>query len=255
MDECFGFRHGLILLLEENGRTLSVAAARGYKRSCVGARVGVGTGVIGLAARERKVLRVGNLSRHRAYARDPDRDPAADPRPRGGSVRRGVRDAAPLRRARRGAGSHHRQPRGQRLITGENGTGKDLAAKVLHGVSDRAARPFMNITCSALPEALLESELFGHERGAFTDARQQKQGLLELADGGTVFLDEIGEMSLALQAKLLRFLEEKGLPARRRRPGPEGRRAGRGRDQPRAAARGQGGPLPRGPRARRPSSP
>jgi transcriptional regulator with PAS, ATPase and Fis domain len=95
------------------------------------------------------------------------------------------------------------------LVTGENGTGKDLAAKVIHGSSSRAASPFMNITCSALPEALLESELFGHERGAFTDARQQKKGLLELADTGTVFLDEIGEMSLALQAKLLRFLEEK----------------------------------------------
>ena len=67
----------------------------------------------------------------------------------------------------------------------------------------------MNITCSALPETLLESELFGHERGAFTDARQQKRGLLEMADGGTVFLDEIGEMVPGLQAKLLRFLEEK----------------------------------------------
>src|SRR5262249_37747655 len=78
-----------------------------------------------------------------------------------------------------------------------------------HYQSDRAARPFMNITCSALPEALLESELFGHERGAFTDARQQKRGLLETADGGTVFLDEIGEMAPGLQAKLLRFLEEK----------------------------------------------
>ena len=67
----------------------------------------------------------------------------------------------------------------------------------------------MNITCSAMPETLLESELFGHERGAFTDARQQKRGLFEMADGGTVFLDEIGEMAPALQAKLLRFLEEK----------------------------------------------
>jgi two-component system, NtrC family, response regulator AtoC len=95
------------------------------------------------------------------------------------------------------------------LLRGESGTGKDLAAKTIHYNSDRASRPFMNITCSALPDALLESELFGHERGAFTDARQQKIGLLESADGGTVFLDEIGEMVPALQAKLLRFLEEK----------------------------------------------
>ena len=95
------------------------------------------------------------------------------------------------------------------LLTGESGTGKDLAAKVLHYASDRAGRPFMNITCSAIPEQILESELFGHERGAFTDARQQKRGLLESADGGTVFLDEIGEMAPGLQAKLLRFLEDK----------------------------------------------
>jgi DNA-binding NtrC family response regulator len=95
------------------------------------------------------------------------------------------------------------------LLMGESGTGKDLAAKIVHYNSDRASRAFMNITCSALPEQLLESELFGHERGAFTDARQQKIGLLESADGGTVFLDEIGEMVPALQAKLLRFLEEK----------------------------------------------
>jgi transcriptional regulator with PAS, ATPase and Fis domain len=95
------------------------------------------------------------------------------------------------------------------LLTGESGTGKDLAAKVLHYSSDRATKPFMNITCSALPEALLESELFGHERGAFTGADRQKRGLFELADGGTVFLDEIGEMVPGLQAKLLRVLEEK----------------------------------------------
>ena len=95
------------------------------------------------------------------------------------------------------------------LLTGESGTGKDLAAKVIHYASDRATRPFMNITCSALPEALLESELFGHERGAFTGADRQKRGLLESADGGTVFLDEIGEMLPGLQAKLLRFLEER----------------------------------------------
>ena len=95
------------------------------------------------------------------------------------------------------------------LLTGESGTGKDIAAKALHHGSDRSARPFMNITCSALQDTLLESELFGHERGAFTDAKRMKKGLLELAEGGTVFLDEIGETSAAMQAKLLRFLEEK----------------------------------------------
>ncbi len=104
------------------------------------------------------------------------------------------------------------------LLTGETGTGKDLAAKAIHYNSGRASRAFVNITCSALPEQLLESELFGqlleselfgHERGAFTDARTQKRGLFETADGGTIFLDEIGEMTPALQSKLLRFLEEK----------------------------------------------
>ena len=95
------------------------------------------------------------------------------------------------------------------LLTGETGTGKDLAAKIIHHNSARAARPFVNITCSALPDQLLESELFGHERGAFTDARQQKRGLFEMAGGGTLFLDEIGETTPGLQAKLLRFLEEK----------------------------------------------
>lgn len=95
------------------------------------------------------------------------------------------------------------------LLTGETGTGKDLVAKVVHYLSRRADRPFLNITCSALPEHLLESEMFGHEKGAFTDARQQKRGLIEQADEGTVFLDEIGEMTPALQAKLLRVLEEK----------------------------------------------
>jgi DNA-binding NtrC family response regulator len=95
------------------------------------------------------------------------------------------------------------------LITGESGTGKDLVAKAIHYASDRANRPFMNITCSALPETLLESELMGHERGSFTDARTLKKGLFELAEGGTVFLDEIGDMGTLLQAKLLRFLQEK----------------------------------------------
>ena len=95
------------------------------------------------------------------------------------------------------------------LLTGETGTGKDLAAKTIHYNSSRAGRPFVNITCSALPDQLFESELFGHERGAFTGAGQQKRGLFETAGGGTLFLDEIGEITPALQAKLLRFLEEK----------------------------------------------
>jgi two-component system, NtrC family, response regulator AtoC len=102
------------------------------------------------------------------------------------------------------------------LIQGESGTGKDLLAKAIHYEGARAEEPFMEIACTAMPETLLESELFGHERGAFTDAKVQKRGLLELAHGGTVFLDEIGDMSGGLQAKLLRILEgtEDILPCR-----------------------------------------
>ena len=95
------------------------------------------------------------------------------------------------------------------LLLGESGVGKGLVARALHFAGAAAERPFMNITCTALPEMLLESELFGHEKGAFTDARLQKKGLFELADGGTVFLDEIGDLSQGLQGKLLRVLEDK----------------------------------------------
>ena len=94
------------------------------------------------------------------------------------------------------------------LLEGESGTGKDVLAKYLHYNSRRDAEPFIAINCAAIPETLLESELFGYEKGAFTDARAQKKGILELGNGGTVFLDEIGEMPLLLQAKLLRVLEE-----------------------------------------------
>ncbi|MEZ6196677.1 MAG: sigma-54 dependent transcriptional regulator [Planctomycetota bacterium] len=95
------------------------------------------------------------------------------------------------------------------LILGESGTGKSLLAKRLHATSARARAPLMTITCTDFSESLLESELFGHEKGAFTGAVQAKRGLVELADGGTVFLDEIGDMPPSLQAKLLRFLEER----------------------------------------------
>ncbi|MCB1043793.1 MAG: sigma-54-dependent Fis family transcriptional regulator [Acidobacteria bacterium] len=97
------------------------------------------------------------------------------------------------------------------LITGESGVGKNLVALAIHKGSERHKRAFVEITCTALPDHLLESELFGHERGAFTDARQPKTGLLETADGGTAFLDEIGDMSLPLQSKLLGFLESRRL--------------------------------------------
>jgi two-component system response regulator AtoC len=94
------------------------------------------------------------------------------------------------------------------LIQGESGTGKDLIAKAIHYESSRYEKPFVAINCSAIPEMLMEAELFGHEKGAFTDAKQMKKGLFEAADGGTLFLDEIGELSSLLQTKLLRVLED-----------------------------------------------
>jgi DNA-binding NtrC family response regulator len=95
------------------------------------------------------------------------------------------------------------------LVTGESGTGKQALVRMLHEGSPRAAGPFVELNCSAIPETLVESELFGHERGAFSDARDRKLGLVEIADGGTLFLDEIGDLGAAAQAKLLTFLEQR----------------------------------------------
>ena len=137
--------------------------------------------------------------------------------------------AAPARRSRRSRNMHTEQIIGTSpqmehvrqlidkvapcearvLITGENGTGKELVARWLHAKSSRAAAPFVEVNCAAIPSELIESELFGHEKGAFTSAIKQRKGKFEQADGGTLFMDEIGDMSPAAQAKVLRALQER----------------------------------------------
>ena len=107
------------------------------------------------------------------------------------------------------------------LITGETGTGKELVAREIQRLSKRADKPFIRLNCAALPDGLMESELFGHEKGAFTGALRRKMGKFELADGGTILLDEIGEIGIQMQAKILRVLQEKefvSIPVRCSRP-------------------------------------
>src|SRR6185436_15966280 len=107
------------------------------------------------------------------------------------------------------------------LITGESGVGKEIAARLVHTGSRRASKPFVTLNCAGVPETLLESELFGHTRGSFTGAWRDRAGLLEMANGGTLFMDEVGEMSLRMQALLLRFLETGEI----QRVGSDGRNA------------------------------
>jgi DNA-binding NtrC family response regulator len=133
------------------------------------------------------------------------------------------------------------------LIEGPTGSGKELVAEALHRLSTRSRKPFVAINCAAIPEALLEAELFGHTRGAFTGAVQGRVGRIESADGGTLFLDEIGEMPLALQSKLLRFVESSELQRIGRQRNHQGGRAHRCRHAPAAGRTHQDGQLPRRP--------
>jgi len=153
-----------------------------------------------LADRARETSQIKQeLSYYRRRAAAPDLPPA-------GLVGESAGLRAVLEQARQIAALQETPPV---LITGETGTGKGLIAHTIHGASPRANRPFIEVNCTALPANLMEAELFGHERGAFTDAKESKMGLFEAAEGGFLFLDEVGDLELALQGKLLKAVEER----------------------------------------------
>jgi DNA-binding NtrC family response regulator len=133
------------------------------------------------------------------------------------------------------------------LITGESGVGKEVIARAVHGSSERAGKPFVAVNCGAIPENLVESILFGHEKGSFTGATDKHLGKFQEANGGTLFLDEVGELPLDMQVKLLRALQESEIDPGRLQALGQGRRAHRLGHQPRPVAGGRRGPVPRGP--------
>jgi DNA-binding NtrC family response regulator len=145
----------------------------------------------------RRVEQTDRLQRENAYLRSEVLGPIDEIVAESAAMQETLRAAKRIARSK-----------GTVLITGESGTGKERVAHFIHGESLRSAGPFIRVNCAALSETLLESELFGHERGAFTGAHKAREGRFELADGGTLLLDEIGEISAATQAKLLRVLEE-----------------------------------------------
>jgi DNA-binding NtrC family response regulator len=149
----------------------------------------------------RQALENGRLRRQAADRRRRKRDAF--------SFDRIIARSSAMRKVLDQAGRVAESPASTVLLLGESGTGKGMVARAIHYASDRAGEPFQNVTCSAIPEPLLEAELLGHEKGAFTDAKARRRGVFEAADGGTVFLDEIGDMPLSLQAKLLGVLEDR----------------------------------------------
>jgi DNA-binding NtrC family response regulator len=149
----------------------------------------------------RQALETGRLRRQAADRRRRKRDTF--------SFDRIIARSSAMRKVLDQSGKVAESPASTVLLLGESGTGKGMVARAIHYASDRAGEPFQNVTCSAIPEQLLEAELLGHEKGAFTDAKARRRGVFEAADGGTVFLDEIGDMPLSLQAKLLGVLEDR----------------------------------------------